>query len=40
VEVSLQVSVDGSYTPPVFKLLVSSLPPHTTIFDPVQTAVG
>src|SRR5438105_4154256 len=37
--VAAQVSVSGLYLPPVFKLLLPSYPPHTTISFPLQTAV-
>ena len=37
--VAVQLSVLGSYLPPVFKKNWLSLPPHTIISLPVQTAV-
>jgi hypothetical protein len=37
--VAVQLSVLGSYLPPVFKSLLPSYPPQTTISLPVQTAV-
>jgi len=37
--VAVQLSVLGSYLPPVFKLLVPLYPPQTIISVPVQTAV-
>ena len=37
--VAVQLSVLGSYLPPVFKINWLSCPPHTIISLPVQTAV-
>ena len=37
--VAVQLSVLGSYLPPVFKTLLEPNPPQTTISLPVQTAV-
>src|SRR5437867_9632090 len=39
VEVGVQVSVAGSYRPPVSRFVPPALPPHTTIRLPVQTAL-
>lgn len=37
--VAIHVSLPGLYLPPVSKVLLSSVPPHTIISLPVQTAV-
>jgi hypothetical protein len=37
--IAVQVSVTGSYRPPVFETPLLALPPQTIISLPVQTAV-